>query len=166
MQVLVGGLAALDRVLCLVAACTVIAIVAVGGSGVAMRYVFGQPIAWTDKFMEYAVPLVVMLCAAFLLSRDDHIRVDVIERLGSPLLRRFCIVVGDLLMFLVAVLLAWSGASMVRASRHLGLYDSGDLGWPLWLLQLCVPLGAGLMVVAAGSNVLKSLGARRQPGGR
>jgi len=147
--------------LCTLAAILIMLITVAGIFGVVMRYVLGHPLGWTDKFAEYSIPVVVMLCAANLLAKDEHISVDLIIRALNPRLRRLFNYVKDLALLILSVTLFISGASMVSFARHLGLYDSGDMGWPLWVLELSIPLGAVLMVLATAINLVIALKAPR-----
>jgi len=144
-------------VLCMLAAILVMLITAAGVLGVVMRYVLRQPLAWTDKITEYSIPVLVMLCAADLMAKDEHIGVDIIIRIVQIRLRLLLKCVKELALFVVSLLLLISGAGMVAFAGHLGLYDSGDMGWPLWMLELCIPIGAALMVPAAAINLVMAM---------
>ncbi len=143
--------------LCTLAGMFVLLITVAGVLGVVMRYVLGHPLAWTDKIAEYCIPVIVMLCAADILARDENIRVDIVIRALNLRLKRLFNCIKELALLLVSLALLISGASMVSFARSFGLYDSGDMGWPLWLLELCMPIGALLMVLAVAINLVIAL---------
>ncbi len=147
----------LTGLLCMLAAILVMLITAAGVLGVVMRYVLGHPLAWTDKIAEYCIPVIVMLCAADILARDENIRVDIVIRALKPRLKRLFNCIKELALLMVSLALLISGASMVSFARYLGLYDSGDMGWPLWMLELGIPIGALLMVLAVAINLVIAL---------
>jgi TRAP-type C4-dicarboxylate transport system permease small subunit len=117
--------------------------------GVARRYVFNAPVAWTDELVGYLLVASVMLAAAEALFGGEHISVDIVtERLG-PRGKRLAYLVGLAAVAASGVLLIVEGVGMVRFSRQVGLRSNGDLAVPLWIPQSLVPIGALLLLLAA-----------------
>jgi len=147
--------------LCTLAATLVMLIAVAGVLGVVMRYVLGHPLAWTDKAAEYLIPVIVMLCAADILAKDENISIDIVIRALHLRLRRLFNCLKELALLIVSLALLVSGASMVSFAWYLGLYDSGNMGWPLWMLELSIPIGALLMVLAVAINLVIALASLR-----
>lgn len=130
------------------AAATLLSMVVIGYS-VVMRYFLGHPTPWVDELVGYLLVAAVMLAAADALLHGEHISVDVLtERLAAPGKRR--VALGGLVaVAVIAALLAWEGADMVAFSRMVDLRSNGYLATPMWIPQLAVPIGSGLLVAAA-----------------
>jgi len=105
--------------------------------------------------------LPVMLCwltflGAFLADRrGEHLGNDVlVGRLGDGakrLVRRACRFVWAAFFAVVAVL----GVGQVARGESLG--ELRSIGLPAWVLQLGLPLGAGLLAIAAARSLLSDL---------
>jgi len=111
---------------------------------VIMRYVFSNPLSWTDEIAVYCMVWSVYAGGALAVRERAHIRVlNGILAFGGRI--SACLfILSDLLWFAVAVLIAWQGTLLV-VSFWEQPYISPALGisqkWP----YLIVPLGLALM---------------------
>lgn len=67
---------------------------------VVLRYVFGVGLIWLQEMITWMHGVVFMLGAAYALSREEHVRVDVFYRNMSPKRRAIVDVFGVLLFLL------------------------------------------------------------------
>ena len=119
------------------------------GYGVAMRYFVNRPVVWVDEMISYLLVAIVMLAAADALRKGEHIAVDIVtERLG-PAGRRLTAASGLVAVAVCGAFLVEEGWGMVAFSRMVGIVSTGSLAMPVWLPQLLVPVGGGLLVLAA-----------------
>ena len=107
---------------------------------VIMRYVFSNPLSWTDEIAVYCMVWSVYLGGALAVREGAHIRVlNGILAFGGRLSAAL-LIISDTLWFSVTALIAWQGALLV-VSFWEQPYISPALGisqkWP----YLIVPLG-------------------------
>lgn len=122
---------------------------------VGMRYFAGQPIPWVDELVGYLLVGIVMLAAADALRRGEHICVDLVtERLG-PRGRTLTAAAGQAAVLVVGLALLISGWDTVMFTRMLGIVSTGYLSIPMHLPQLLVPIGGGLLALAALGGLLR-----------
>jgi TRAP-type C4-dicarboxylate transport system permease small subunit len=143
---IVGALATLGVVL---AAIALIASMFLIAYSVVMRYFLNAPVAWVDEFVGYLLVASVMLAAADALRQGEHIAVDILTERLSLSGRRITALAGFVAVALAAALLTVEGVDMVEFSHMVGLLSNGHLAVPMWIPQVVVPIGAGLMGIAA-----------------
>ena len=140
-----------------IAAVSVILMMLIVGYGVVLRYGFNQPQVWTDELVAYLVVLAVMLAAAEVLRRGEHISIDLLtERLGARA-RRGIDIAGMLAVIVLSIVMVVSGYDMVAFAQSMGIRSTGHLATPEWIPQAALPLGYGLLAVAALSRLLRLL---------
>lgn len=143
-----------------VAAVSVLLMMLIVGYGVVLRYGFGQPQVWTDELVAYLVVLAVMLAAAEVLRRGEHISIDLLtERLGARA-RRGIDIAGMIAVIALSAVLVVSGYDMAAFSQSMGIRSTGHLATPEWIPQAALPLGYGLLALAALSRLLRLLAGR------
>ena len=112
------------------------------------RYVFNYSISWTEETAKFAQIWVVLMGAGITMRRGLHVAVDVLAAMLP-------VAAARALMVLVAAGCLWFLGIVVYGSLPLI-----ELGWmfetspvlqvPMWIIYLCLPLGAfyfGLEVV-------------------
>ncbi len=142
---------------CLViAALSLLCIVAINGANVVARYFFGRPFSWAEELMLFLMIFGVFSGAVAVTWRNLHIRIDtLVERLPPPI-RRATMLVASLAS--IAVL----GVVMVASFRLVSLLQSMDqrsdaLNAPSWLPQSFVTIGLGLMALMMLARIAVSL---------
>ena len=138
----------------------VIATMVVVGYSVMMRYIFGIPQVWTDELVSFWLVAIVTLGAADVLRRDGHIRIDLLtDRL--PIQAQAWVDVWGLLSVLVlSIVMTISGWEMVSFSWSVDLVSDGYLELPMWIPQSLIPIGFGLMAMAALHRLIQRLRSR------
>ena len=144
---------------CLIAAGTaaLLLLVSLGlvGYSVVMRYFMNRPIPWVDELVGYLLVGLVMLAAADALKRGEHIAVDLVtSRLGA-FGRRLSLAFGQLAALVVGVALVVGGWQTAAFSKMLGIYSTGYLAMPIHLPQALVPVGGGLLALAALAGLMR-----------
>lgn len=116
---------------------------------VGMRYAFNDPVPWVDEAVGYVLVASVMFAIAEALRKGEHIAVDILtERLG-PRAKRVVHVMGLVAVIATAGVLMIEGWAMVAFSQMIGIRSIGYLDIPIWTVQLMVPLGGALLLLAA-----------------
>ncbi len=110
------------------------------------RYFFNAPTDWVVELAGYFLVGIVFLSGGYILRENAHIRVDIFY---DRFLRRNRLLV-DLVSYAMAApflaLLIWQGADLAAQAFQSG-EKSMIMRWPLWLPEVLVPLGAGLLLL-------------------
>jgi TRAP-type C4-dicarboxylate transport system permease small subunit len=141
---------------CLViAALSLLCIVAINGVNVVARYFFGSPFSWAEELMLFLMILGVFTGAVAVTWRNLHIRIDtIVDRLPTSL-RRAVSVIASIASIVVI-------ATVMVASFHLvALLQSMDqrsdaLNAPSWIPQSFVTIGLGLMAFMMAAKLMTS----------
>ena len=107
----------------------------------------------------------IMTSFAYGYVRDAHVRIDVISARASPRIVALLDLVAaiGIVAPLCVVLIAYGVESTWRAFEQ--GERLGETGLPLaWLVRAAVPLGFGLLLLAAVAGVLRSVAAIRRTG--
>lgn len=138
-----------------VAAASVLVMLALVAYSVGMRYLLNRPQVWVDELVGFLLVGSVMFAIAEALRRGEHISIDLATgRLGARG-KRIAAAVGALAALATAAAMLWEGWETVAFARMLGLMTEGYITLPLWLLQLMVPAGGALLLLACLAELLR-----------
>ena len=134
---------------------------------VVLRYAFDLGWIWMQEGVVWMHAAVFMLAAAYTLSKDEHVRVDIFYREMSPQHKALVNAAGTLLFLLpVCTFLAITSWDYVAVSWriHEGSREAGGLPYPFTpLLKSLIPLTAVLIAVQGVADALASIAALRSP---
>ncbi|WP_420394426.1 TRAP transporter small permease subunit [Acuticoccus sp.] len=118
---------------------------------VVARYVFGVGDLWAQESVVYMHGFLFMLAAAYTLSEDGHVRVDIFYRGASERSRALVDLCGALVLLIpVAVLITWSSWNYVGNSWTIMEGSMEASGIPgVFLLKTAIP-AFGILVGAQG----------------
>lgn len=124
------------------------AIMVIVMSDVTMRYVFNSPFPWSYDFISmYLMVAAFFLALARTFREGGHITIDFFVRFMTPKVRRITAFIVDIgMMPVLAIMIVTSFNATVVAlvgQEVLGSYFK----WPVWLSNVFVPLGMGLLFV-------------------
>lgn len=122
---------------------------------VGMRYFLGRPVPWVDELVGYLLVGVVMFAAADALRRGEHIAVDLITDRLRGAARRGAQAFGLLAVGVAGAVLLIAGLETAAFTKLLGIRSTGYLNVPMHLPQLMIPLGGGLLALAAAGSLLR-----------
>jgi TRAP-type mannitol/chloroaromatic compound transport system permease small subunit len=111
--------------------------------------------AWLE-IQWYLFSAIFLLCGAYVLKKNEHIRIDVIagrlsER-GQNWIDVFGILVFLLPMALIVGYLSWPGFINAWNSGEMSASEGGLIRWPVRLL---LPVGFALLILQAFSELIK-----------
>ncbi len=126
---------------------------------VVLRYVFGIGSIALQESITYLHAMVFMLCAAYTLKHDAHVRVDIFYQRWSPHTRAWVDLLGTLLLlapvclFIISASLDYviSSWSIHERSREAGGLDG------VYILKTAIPLMALLMLLQGCALAIHSL---------
>jgi len=139
----------LSQAAAVVSALLVLFTLAVTGFSVFRRYVLGRPVTWTDELSGFLVVAIVMLGAAEVLRREEHVSVDILSARATGAKRWLLAFWSNLSVAVVAGVLFFSSLDAVKFSRMIGVYSDGYLEAPLWIPQSVMLAGVGLLFLMA-----------------
>lgn len=125
------------------------------------RYVLGNPLTWSDELSGFLVVAIVMLGAAEVLRRGEHVSVDILSERATGRKRKLLVFWSNLSVAIVSGVLFASGWNAVMFSRRIGVYSDGYLEAPLWIPQAFLLVGAGLLCLLATARCLDFVLLRR-----
>jgi TRAP-type C4-dicarboxylate transport system permease small subunit len=107
--------------------------------------VHGVP--WANEVTEYALYMITMLTAPWLLRQGLHIRVDVLLRAMPRRLAWYCEWVADLLALTCCLAIAFYGLKAVLSSHAIGGMVVKVISVPEWWLLAPLPVAFVLLAV-------------------
>jgi C4-dicarboxylate transporter, DctQ subunit len=112
------------------------------------RYLFPQQaISYAEEVIVYLIIWAVMLISSELVSRDGHVRSDLVLRLIPRPALRWIEVLNCVVALAFCLGLVWYGYQIVETALLLDERSSTDLQFPQWIYYLSLPVGSALMVV-------------------
>ena len=159
LQILVQRIDACNRWIGETLAWLTLAMVTVTFAIVMLRYAFNVGWIAMQESVTYLHALLFMLCAAYTLGQDGHVRVDIFYRRLGDKGRAWVDLFGTLLLLMpVCLYIAWSSWDYVveawrirEASR-----EAGGLPW-LYVLKSTIPTMAGLMFLQGIAQLLRNI---------
>jgi TRAP-type C4-dicarboxylate transport system permease small subunit len=125
---------------------------------VVMRYFVARPPVWAIETTEYIMVYATFLAAAWILSLDGHVKIDIlVMRLSSRNQYLLSVIVSFLGLATCAVL----GWSAVESTYNLYTRDvimMKMMPWPKWILIAPIPLGILLTLIQFIRNLVALLG--------
>ena len=104
-------------------------------------------IAWANEATEYALYLITVLVAPWLLRQGQHIRIDIVLR-ALPWRAGWLLEwLGDVLGLVCCLFFVWYGARVAAASLANGSLSIKTLVMPEWWLMAPMPIAFALLTI-------------------
>jgi TRAP-type mannitol/chloroaromatic compound transport system permease small subunit len=104
----------------------------------------------------YMFSAIFLFCAAYVLKKNEHIRIDVVAGRLSERAQNWIDVFGILVFLLpMAVLIAWTSWPVFMNAWNSGEMSSNPGGLIRWPVRLMLPLGFALLILQACSELIK-----------
>jgi TRAP-type C4-dicarboxylate transport system permease small subunit len=162
MSALSAAFGRLFEALALLAAITLLAMVALVTADVIVRNVALGGFAWANEVSEYALYLITLLTAPWLLRRGQHIRLDLVLAVLPDRFAWLIEAAGDVVGLAVCVLLARYGVAMTYDSWGIGAITIKNLVFPEWWLLAPLPVTFALLAVEFGFRLHRLLSGERR----
>jgi TRAP-type C4-dicarboxylate transport system permease small subunit len=143
------------------AALILLAMVMLVTADIVLRNTLGFGFAWSNEVTEYALYLITLLTAPWLLRRGQHVRIDMMLAIVPPRLAWLMEAASDLLGLAMSVLLVWYGTVMTAQSARLGSLTIKNLVFPEWWLLWPLPLCFALLAIEFVFRFHRLMGAPR-----
>jgi TRAP-type C4-dicarboxylate transport system permease small subunit len=151
----------LFAVLASVAALTLLAMVALVTADIVLRNTLGTGFAWSNEVTEYALYLITLFTAPWLLRRGQHVRIDMALVIVPPRVAWVMEAAADILGFAATLLLVWYGTVMTVQSARLGSITIKNLIFPEWWLLAPLPVCFALLALEFALRFHRLMGAPR-----
>ena len=139
-----------------IAAGALICIVAINGTNVVARYLFGSPFSWAEELMLFLMILSVFSGAIAVTWRNLHIRIDTFIDLASPRVRRAALVIGALVSIGVIFTIVYASARIVSVLYKLD-QRSDALDLPSWIPQSFLTIGLTVIALLIAVRMVMAL---------
>jgi TRAP-type transport system small permease protein len=133
--------------LAVAAALTLLAMVALVTADVVLRNSVSGGISWANEVSEYALYVMTLLTAPWLLRRGQHVRLDLVLTFVPPRLAWLMEAIGDLLGLAVSIVLVRYGAAMTLDSWWVGAITIKNLVFPEWWLLTLLPATFAMLAI-------------------
>lgn len=142
--------AAFERLLnalAVLAALVLLAMVILVTTDIVLRNLTRTGFPWSNEVSEYALYLITLMTAPWLLRRGQHVRVDVMLTMVPPRIAWIMEAASDMLGIAVCLLLARSSVIMTYQSWQLGSITIKNLIFPEWWLLAPLPVAFVLLAI-------------------
>jgi TRAP-type transport system small permease protein len=154
-------LARLFDLLAVVAALILLAMVVLVTADIVLRNTARVGFAWANEITEYALYLITLLTAPWLLRRGQHVRIDMMLVLVPPRIAWMMEAVADLVGLAASLVLIWYGSVMTVQSARLSSLTIKNLVFPEWWLLWPLPICFLLIAIEFVFRFHRLLGAPR-----
>jgi TRAP-type mannitol/chloroaromatic compound transport system permease small subunit len=135
-----------------------LAVVAIQFAVVLLRYVFGIGSIWLQESILYSHAALFLLCAAWTLKNDGHVRVDVFYSTAGPRNRARIDLLGALLLLIpfAAAILYFSWSYVARSWSNLeGSREASGLPF-VFLLKTLIPVFAVMLILQGIAQAIRA----------
>ncbi len=133
--------------LAFLAALILLAMVMIVTADVLLRNITNGGISWANEVTEYALYVITLLTAPWLLRRGQHVRLDIILTIVPARVAWLMEAAGDALGLLLSLVLVRYGAGMTYDSARLGAITIKNLVFPEWWLLAPLPITFALLAI-------------------
>ena len=120
------------------------------------REIFAYSSIWGEEIVRYAFIYLAWIGAAAAIKERGHIRIDVVLHYLGRRGKAAIYILGDLVMFGVALVAVWYSFETVLVSAKFGSVSQGLRVSMVWFL-MAVPLGFSLMILRLIQSFLRDL---------
>lgn len=123
-----------------IAALILLAMVVVVSGDIILRNVARSGFPWANEVSEYALYIITLFVAPWLLRKGQHVRIDLVLTVVPPRVAWLMEGLGDIIGFIVCLIMMRYGVKMVVDSAMLGSLTIKNLVFPEWWLLVPLPV--------------------------
>ena len=147
--------------LAIVAALVLLVMVALVTADIVLRNTLRIGFAWANEITEYALYLITLFTAPWLLRRGQHVRIDMFLVIVPPRLAWAMEAAADIIGLAASLVLVWYGTIMTAQSARLGSITIKNLVFPEWWLLAPLPICFCLLALEFVMRFHRLMGAPR-----
>ena len=124
------------------------------------REIFSYSSIWGEEIVRYSFIYLAWIGAAAAVKERAHIRIDVLMHYLGPRAKALLYIIGDIVMFLVAIVALYWSIETVHVSLNFGSVTAGLRISQAWFL-MAVPVGFTLIIWRLLQSVYRDITALR-----
>lgn len=129
--------------------------------GVLMRYAFNEPKAWVEEMANYTIVWGALLGVPIALRNNHHIQVDMLyEKMSKPL-KKITDIFANAMGILFCLFYTYYGYLLVAKRFSSGMV-SMDVGIPMWIVYLILPISGFLFLLRFIDKLIAVLQGKEQ----
>ena len=141
----------------------VIFLMLIVGTEVSLRYFFGRPTTWTVEVAGYMMLYIAFLVVAWVLKRDEHVRMDLVITHLSPRIQSLVNTFTSIIGAIVFLLLTWFGVKATLYLWQVNYLTSTPLRAPKFIIVAVIFFGSFLLSMQFLRKTRSYLGGWRAP---
>jgi C4-dicarboxylate transporter DctQ subunit len=114
---------------------------------VVCRYFFRSPTIWAQEMSVYVFMWTMLAGAAYTLEKGKHVRIDLIVEHLSVRTQRILEMITSVAGMIYCAVITWQAQEMIASSISYGKVTATLLRIPMWIPQLALLLGFGLLTL-------------------
>jgi TRAP-type mannitol/chloroaromatic compound transport system permease small subunit len=136
----------------------ILVVVFISAGNAVMRFAFDWSSNALLEIQWYLFSAIFLACGAYVLLKNEHIRIDVIAGRLSPRAQNWIDVFGILVFLLpMALIIAWLSWPGFMNAWHSGEVSPNAGGLIRWPVRLMLPVGFVLLILQALSELIKRI---------
>lgn len=139
-----------DRIigsLAFVAGILIIFIMLAIGSEIVTRYFLGKPPVGVMDISEIAILYITFLGAAWLLSIEGHVKMDIVLNRLRPRAQSIFNIVTSIVAAIICLILFWFSTEVTWDTFQRGLWEVGIMEIPTFTIVLIIPIGSLMLFI-------------------
>lgn len=132
-----------------------LSMILLAGIDILARTLFGGGVLWIPPLLRVMVLWLGLLGGLMATRSREHIAIDLVERLASPLISRYLLVLTSAFSAFVCGVIAWYSKEFVLLAREFNDIAFADV--PAWPLQLIIPFSFALIALRFAIQSLQAL---------
>jgi TRAP-type C4-dicarboxylate transport system permease small subunit len=133
--------------LAIAAALLLLAMVVLVTADIVLRNLTRSGFSWANEVSEYALYVITILTAPWLLRRGQHVRIDLVLTLAPARAAWLMEALADVIGFVVCLVMMRYGIKMAIDSGMLGAITIKNLVFPEWWLLAPLPVCFALLAI-------------------
>lgn len=122
------------------------------------RFIFNDSSNGLLEIQWYLFSAVFLLCAAYTLQKNEHVRIDVISGRFSPRGHAVIDIIGTLFFLLPMVItVVWLSLPLIAESYKIQEYSANAGGLIRWPVKILLPIGFTLLALQGISELIKRI---------
>lgn len=136
----------------------VLVMTVISAANATYRFIFDDSSNGLLEIQWYLFSAVFLLCAAYTLQKNEHVRIDVISSRFSPRGLAVIDIIGTIFFLLPMVItVLWLSLPLVAESYRINEYSANAGGLIRWPVKILLPIGFTLLALQGISELIKRI---------
>jgi TRAP-type mannitol/chloroaromatic compound transport system permease small subunit len=128
----------------------------ISAGNASVRFAFNYSSNGLLEIQWYLFAAIFLLCSAYTLQKNEHVRIDVLSGKLSPRGQAVIDIIGTLVFLLpMVILVLWLSLPLVAESYHIQEYSANAGGLIRWPVKVLLPIGFTFLALQGISELIK-----------